>query len=177
MIEYVLLKCDTCSIEFSRKNKHRGGLTIESECHYCSLECMKISLGHGKIREKSKETCIIHYGVENPWQAQEVRQTIKQNCFDKNGVEFYSQTQECKEKVKQTCLVRFGVEHHQQAKSVKEKIKQTCIEKYGVECNVARPEVLAKAVAGTMKMWKNIKDNGIMLRIHFDATKTCKTTT
>ncbi len=49
--------------------------------------CKKCSLQNGK--NKSKQTCLEKYGVENPFQSQEVKDKCKQTCLEKYGVGFY----------------------------------------------------------------------------------------
>lgn len=49
--------------------------------------------------QKSKETCMKKYGVENPSQSLEIKEKIKQNNLNKYGAEYYSQTKEYKESI------------------------------------------------------------------------------
>lgn len=73
---------------------------------FCSNSCVNKS---EYIKLKSKETCLLKYGVEN-----------------------YSSTKECREKVKTTNLNLYGVENCFQSTELKEKGKLTCKSKYGV---------------------------------------------
>lgn len=43
-------------------------------------------------REKCKETCLEKYGVEHPFQTEEVREKAKLTCLEKYGVDNYAQT-------------------------------------------------------------------------------------
>lgn len=86
-----------------------------------------------EIKEKRKQTYIKNYGVENPHQNKEIKEKIKQTCLLKYGVENPHQNEEIKEKAKQTLLSKYGVENAFHLEYFKEKAKQTCLLKYGVE--------------------------------------------
>ena len=86
-----------------------------------------------KIQDKKKETYLEKYGVENPSQSKEIQDKKKETYLEKYGVTHHMLIDDIKEKVKQTCLEKYGVEHISQIEYVKEKVKQTCLEKYGVE--------------------------------------------
>ena len=85
------------------------------------------------IKDKKKETFKTNYGCEHFTQSKELREKAKQTCLAKYGVEHSAQSKEVQEKVKNTCLKRYGVEHFYQSKEFKEKSKETCFKKYGVE--------------------------------------------
>jgi hypothetical protein len=85
------------------------------------------------IRNKSKNTCLINYGVEHPSQSEEIKEKCKQTNLQKFGVEFASQNENFKDRVKTTCLEKYGVEYLQQSKEIREKGKKTCLINYGVE--------------------------------------------
>lgn len=76
-------------------------------------------------REKAKETCLEKYGVENPYQSEEIKDKIKHNNLEKYGVEYYTQTNECKEKVKSTNLKKYGVECNLNLDSIKNKANKS----------------------------------------------------
>lgn len=48
--------------------------------------------------EKRKQTCLEHFGVENPFQATDVQEKIKLTNLDKHNVEYPMQSQECLDK-------------------------------------------------------------------------------
>lgn len=83
--------------------------------------------------EKVKKTNKEKYGVENPFQSEEIKTKIRETCKNRYGVPNYTKTDEFKEKFKQTCLKKYGVDHNSKTKEFKEKYKQTCLEKYGVD--------------------------------------------
>ena len=137
-----IAKCPVCGKQLSFINVTKGYRKV------CSQEC------NYKIRyEKTKQTCLKRYGVENYSATKECREKVKQTCLKRYngigtasektkqkgidtclkryGVENYSATKECREKVKQTCLKRYGVENYSATNEYKNRIKQTCLEKYG----------------------------------------------
>ena len=52
------------------------------------------------------------YGVENPFQSEEIQSQIKTTNLEKYGTEYYLQSEDKKEKNKETCLNKYGVEHY-----------------------------------------------------------------
>jgi hypothetical protein len=103
-----------------------------------NLTCGKCNYnGHHGKKEKSKQTCLEKYGVENPLLSKETREKSKQTCLEKYGTEVANQfiTKESKLKYEQQCLEKFGVKNAGQSKEAKDKRKQTMLNKYGVEHN------------------------------------------
>jgi hypothetical protein len=119
--------------------------------------------------EKRKEYSLKKFGVENPFQREDVKQKIKQTNLLKYGVEKPINNLNIKNKTKETNLLRYGVSHNfcknsesrkkwekrlfdeegitnvYQRESVKEKIKQTNLLKYGVESPLQNREIHYKA--------------------------------
>lgn len=85
------------------------------------------------IKEKKIETCLEHYGVDNPLKTSKVIEKAKQTCLERYGVDIPLKSKEIQDKLKLTNVLRYGVENVFQVDCVKEKIKQTNIERYGVE--------------------------------------------
>lgn len=82
-----------------------------------------------EAREKAKQTCLKHYGVEHPMHSDEVKDKIKQTCLEKYGVEYSFQSKEMRDKSKQTCLDRYGVDHPWKAAQIKQKqINDYCLQ-------------------------------------------------
>ena len=81
--------------------------------------------------EKHKQTCLEKFGVENPFQSEEVKEKSKQTMLERHGFEYPMQSEDVKNKSKQTCLEKFGCEIPMQSEEVKKKSKQTCLERYG----------------------------------------------
>ena len=96
----------------------------------CSLNCLyKSSI----VKEKKKQTCLKHFGVEHPFQSKEIKDKGKQTCLRLYNGNHQSQTKEVQEKRKQTMLNRYGVENPFKFEGVRDKLKQTCLERY--KCN------------------------------------------
>lgn len=119
---------------------------------FCSKKCAYI----GSI-DKRKQTCLERYGVENPFQREDVvekcrnshtgesKEKQKKTFLERYGVEWCQQNQEVRKKTERTNLERYGLPYLIQRKDVvercrnshtdesKEKQKKTCLEKYGVE--------------------------------------------
>jgi len=94
--------------------------------------------------EKRKQTCLSKFGVESFSQTQEFLDKNKQTCLNKFGVESFSQTQEFLDKTRNTCLERFGKEHYSLTDEFLEKSKKTSLEKFGVENVSMLPETTEK---------------------------------
>jgi very-short-patch-repair endonuclease len=106
----------------------------------CEKEVKKLSSkycqGHAsrvkEIKEKKKQTCLEHYGVENPNQSKEIKEKKKQTCLEHYGVANPSQSEKIQDQIKYMCLEKYGVESTNKIENIKEKKKQTCLEHYGV---------------------------------------------
>ena len=114
---------------------------------YCSKKCSNSSLDK---QNKTKQTCLKKYGVENPRQSQLIKNKATQTYLKKYGVENPSQNNKIKEKIKQSNINKYGVEYIGQVDVIKDKIKQTCLEKYGVSAGC----LLDKAVINREKTRK-----------------------
>ena len=142
------MKCKHCNKNYV---KYKGGM--KGYQNYCSLKCSNNSetVKKNKIISYQKK-----YGVDNPFQSEEIKQKIKQinlelynvehpiksekikkkmreTILNKYGVEHYSKTNEYKKKYIKTCQEIYGVVNPFQAEFVKNKIKETCKKRYGVE--------------------------------------------
>jgi len=107
------------------------------------------------IKEKSKQTSLLRYGVENPMLCKELQEKRKQTNLDRYGVEYVSQSPEIRSKIIDTNLERYGVENISQCQDVKDRVqisyKETCLEKYGVEHVMQDPEMFQKISLSTFK--------------------------
>ena len=83
--------------------------------------------------EKAKVTNKEKYGVENPFQSEEIKAKIRETCKNRYGVEYNTQSEKIKNQIKQTNLEKYGTEFAAQSDIVKEKYRQTCLEKFGVD--------------------------------------------
>ena len=105
---------------------------------YCSNKCKhEYESKHPEIfqerNEKSKQTCLKKYGVDNFFKAPQFQDLSKQTCLEKYGVEFSGQSENNKQKSKETNLKKYGTEYVVQSDLVKNKAKETNLKKYGNE--------------------------------------------
>jgi hypothetical protein len=106
---------------------------------------------------KAIQTNLKRYGVENPFQSEEIKNKIKQKNLEKYGVENPSQSSEIKKKKIKTSLKNYGVENPTQSEIIKQKSKQTNMEKYGVSYAMKHPKVAQKSVETRFKNNNYIK--------------------
>ena len=106
---------------------------------------------------KAIQTNLERYGVENPFQSEEIKNKIKQKNLEKYGVENPSQSSEIHQKKIETSLKNYGCEYPLQSEIIKEKSRQTNFNKYGVSCAMKLPEVAQKSVETRFKNNNYIK--------------------
>ena len=80
-----------------------------------------------KINEKSKNTCVEKYGVDNPAKSLDIKQQMKNTCLEKYGTEYTLQNKKIREKIIQTNLKKYGVENVFQDSEIIEKIRNIMI--------------------------------------------------
>lgn len=88
-------------------------------------------------REKAVETSLERYGVENPFQAEEIKEKSKQTMLKRYGVEHIMLLEEMKEKV----------HVNRDNKKIMKKMRETYYEKTGYDNPAKNPEVARKMVA------------------------------
>jgi hypothetical protein len=71
------------------------------------------------------------YGVENPFQSEDIKDKIKKTNMERYGDECISKTTHYKTAFKKTNMERYGVENPFQSEDIKDKIKKTNMERYG----------------------------------------------
>ena len=148
--------CDICNKEFTRQARQiRVRDTGDKCCHGCVNRLLNLkdpSLSHLSVKErkdlsdikkydqvglskkdKIKHTNLKKFGVENPFQSNDIKEKIKQTHLIKYGTEHACQSEIVKNKIKHTNLKKFGVENAYQAEEVKENIKKTKLERYDNE--------------------------------------------
>ena len=126
--------------------------TIKAIKHNKSkLLCKKCTQNFAK--EKYKKTCLEKYGVESPFQSQEVKEKIQVTFINKYGVEHCSQSQEIKDKIKNTCIEKYGVENVSKVKEVRERIANTNIENCGFKCNLSSKATQDKKKATNLERY------------------------
>ena len=109
-------ECDEC------KNIFILGF-LKSRLTFCCRDCMTQSRKHGKLKEKTKPTCLERYGTEVSWSTKEAQEKRKQTCIEKYGVDSPAKAADIKKKMKQTCIEKYGVDHPFKSEEIKEKIR------------------------------------------------------
>jgi len=104
-------------------------------------------------KEKTKQTCLKKYGVENPAQSEEVRTKMKQTNLERYGFENAAQSEQVKNKIKQTNLKRYGVKNPFQLEEIRKKHEETCLERYGVRNPFQLEEVKKKIKQTKLKKY------------------------
>ena len=95
-------------------------------------------------RERSKETNLEKYGVENPFQSEEIKARIKENNLEKYGVDHHMKVPEILQKAQDTHMARHGFGFAFHSKESFEKIHITCMERYGVKYPLQNEEIFHK---------------------------------
>lgn len=174
--------------EFVRKVWEEGGETLpvqeytdnKTKLHYECSNCNKeahISLNEFRrgrrcehcSKSRAKNTILERYGVENPFQAEEIKKRIKdanmkkygvdhhmkvpevlQKAIDTNiekyGLKFAFHSDESFQKIRKTCVKRYGVEFPLQNKYIQEKVVEKCREKFGVDYPLQSLEIQEKII-------------------------------
>ena len=102
------------------------------------------------VQEKTKQTCLEKYGVENISQCSEVKEKIS-NKLQNRSIEEKIIT---REKTKQTLLIKYGNENYNN----RNKAKQSMIDKYGVEYCMQSEEIKNKYKLSIQKKYNKSKD-------------------
>ncbi len=108
---------------------------------YCSPKCSNSS--KEKI-EKFKNTCLEHFGVENPAQNKKIQEKQKQTCFNNNGAYWPMQSEKCKENFKTSVYEKYDVEWPLQSKTIREKRRKTHLKNHGVEYPLQSKDIQEK---------------------------------
>lgn len=115
------VECDSCqniiNIKYCDYMKIISKKTLNGK-YYC-YKCKNT---------RTRETCLVKYGVDNPSKNKENREKAKNTMIEKYG-HYYNN----REKSRETCLERYGVDHISKLDETKQKKKETCLNKYGVE--------------------------------------------
>jgi len=150
---FMKLKEDTCFYNNCKETGINSFISMSQGYHkYCSVICATNSKETREktrqtylkrygvdnpsksktIQDKFKKTCLKKYGVDNPMKNKDIVKTVENNNLKKYGVKWLLLTDDVKSKSKQTMLKKYGVDNPMKNKKIKEKSKQTCLERYGV---------------------------------------------
>ena len=133
---------------------------------FCSIKCSRNS---EITQEKYKQTCRRNWGVDNPFQSEEVKNRIIETMMAtygvkhalqskellaksirtsiaNNGVQNPFQSKEIRNKAKSTLLKTLNVENPMQSKIIKEKVRQTNQRKYNVDWAMQSKAIQEKSI-------------------------------
>ena len=113
-----------------------------------------------EIKEKIKKSNVSKYGVENPTYSKEIREKTKKNCIEKYGVEHTCQLIHVIEKRKLSILQKYNSEYPFQSNHYQELFKIKCLQKYGVENPQQNPEIAEKAAKNSYRKKTYILPSG-----------------
>ena len=137
---YEKINCAICGIEFEAL-KYR-----EQKC--CSNACSGKYISQLPNRiDKIKATKLERYGDGGFVNPEKTRQT----CLERYGVDNASKSPIIIEKIKESNLKKFGTEWSWQSTVIKDKIKEVLINKYGVDNVSKSPEIQEKKRLTTLK--------------------------
>ena len=102
---------------------------------------------------KSKETNLKKWGVENPFQSEEIKGKIKRSNIKKWGVENPQQSDIIKEKTLVTNLKRWGYKKPSMSDGVKSKVKQTNNIKFGFDYPAQSEDIKKKMLSSCYDRW------------------------
>ena len=137
----IIASCDYCNAELSMpySSYNKRIKTIDK------ISCSNKSCSNQKI----KDVCLKKYGVENPFQSDEIKLKSKTTNLEKYGCEYASQSYEFKSNLIKSNLEKYGVENVFQNDNIKMKSMKTNLEKYGVE-NVFQSDDIKKIIKNSL---------------------------
>lgn len=141
--DYYMPYCKTCGKELPYLNIRRGR-------KYCSCKCRS---NDPEVKEKTINTCIKKFGVDNPAKSQVIINKTKQTNLKKYNTECPLQNPEIKEKTIKTLLRKFNVDNSFKNKDVREKQQQTMLKKYNVRFTAQSPKLLEKMLITNNKKY------------------------
>lgn len=116
-------KCKTCEKDDYYKTYNAS--INHKYPKYCSPKCIHTAK---LVKDKIKETCLKHYGCENPYQSEIIKKKIEQTKLKKYSDKTYRNSNKAKEtKLNKT------IKDLTYKERIKQKLKETCLKKYGVE--------------------------------------------
>lgn len=99
-----------------------------------------------ETKEKKEKTSLKNYGTKYPNQNPEQFRKMNETISKKYGVNNVSKLKEVKEKKKRKSQEKFGTNTPLQSSEIIKKIEQTLFEKFGVRHNMMVPEIREKAM-------------------------------
>lgn len=140
----VLASCDQCGSEFTRSYRKSF---VESDAHYCSVNCQNQSQRKGgNLDKKKKQTFLENFGTDHPLKSEKVKENMKTRSLEKRGVSHHWKDPDIFSKRINTWHSNLGVDNPSKSKSVQSQIRQTMLDRYGFEHAWQVPEFREKAL-------------------------------
>jgi hypothetical protein len=136
--------CDVCGYKKNMKFADYNKITKNGNEKYFCRKCKFI---------KTKKTNLEKYGVENPFQNENIKEKIKNTNLKKYGVDYYSKTDEYKKKSMETNLKKYGEIHPMKNNTIINKMKKTNLDKYGTEYSLLNNNVRLKIINTNIKKY------------------------
>jgi hypothetical protein len=152
----IKVKCDDCSIEKELKYKLYTSYGYSSGDWLCR-KC------------KTKKNNLEKWGVENPFQLEEVKEKIKRTNLEKWGVENPSQNREINKKIKEsiskldkeeinnkrskTVSIKYGVDNVSKLKEVKSKKIENSYKNWGVDLPIKNDDIKERIKKTNLEKW------------------------
>jgi very-short-patch-repair endonuclease len=126
--------CAVCGTPTAYRNfVHGYNVHCSTACTYKDKECVR-KAERTKIerygdanynnRESARKTCQEHYGVDNPYQAEEVKSKLKSIYNERYGTDYPSQAAEVQDVRRTNSLEKYGVDHHTKTTEFRKKISK-----------------------------------------------------
>ena len=157
-----MFKCDNCGKEFERTS-HEAKRAIDRIVQHCSRACVNNSRKKGgAIFEKTSNTNVERYGVQNIGKIPGVAEKNKKAWLEKYGVDHPFKLSFFVQKREQTCLEKYGHKIASCSEVVKQKLANTFMERFGGLGPMCSEIVRAKVdwVASMLKQHETKKLNG-----------------
>lgn len=122
-----------------------GKLFKSSKSLYCCKDCRKAGAW---LQRKS--TNLQKFGVENPFQSQEIKDKIKTILVSKYGVDNPMKADVFNDKAHKTMLEKYGHSHALQAPAILDKMKTTMLERHGAPASLQSGQI-RNSIHETMK--------------------------
>lgn len=168
--------CKTCGKQMKYIKIRRG-------LRYCSCKCRS---NDPDVIEKTKQTCLEKYGVDNPAKADEIQNKIQATNIIKYNAISPLQNPIIREKSLNTLMERYGVDNSMKLEYVRTKMQNTMLQRYNAKFTGQSPTLMEKVKQTNLKKYNGIAPYAseevlnkfkqtCLQRYGFDNAKKCET--
>lgn len=118
--------------------------------NHCCAKCVKKD---NVVKEKTKQTNIKKFGVENPFQSKEIKEQIKETLLERYGGDHPMHCKDIVDKLQKTNIERYGNICSLHGEEVARKVEETNMERYGVKNGGGSKEAIEKIKQTTMNKY------------------------